>query len=66
MTLAIAINSMTKTELLELKADVNHALEQKKYVSGLDIGTEFASRIKGKKPVITKQLFEQMMDEAAK
>ena len=65
MYTTVDYQAMTKTQLLEIKSDVNKALEHKKYVTGLDIGKGFAESIKGKKPVITKQLLEQMMNEAA-
>jgi hypothetical protein len=65
MNTASRYQDMSKSELLEVKAEVDQALEQKKFVSGLDIGQGFANSIKGKKPVITKELLEQMMNEAA-
>jgi hypothetical protein len=65
MNTATRYQDMTKSELLEVKTEVDKALEQKKYISLVDSSIQVASTFKGTVPThLTKEIVEKMIEES--
>jgi hypothetical protein len=65
MNTATRYQDMSKSELLEVKAEVDKALEQKKYISLVDSSIQIASTFKGAVPThLTKEIVEKMIEES--
>jgi hypothetical protein len=65
MNTATRFQDMSKSELLEVKAEVDLALEQKKFISLVDSSIQVASTFKGIVPShLTKEIVEKMIEES--
>jgi hypothetical protein len=65
MNTATRFQDMSKSELLEVKAEVDLALEQKKFISLVDSSVQVASTFKGiVPPHLTKEIVEKMIEES--